>query len=79
MQNYLYIKCIDTGKYNDNRVIIYNEWGDQVFEAAPYQNNWKGTLETTSGKDLPDGTYYFIFFESQDDKNPKYGFITILR
>ncbi len=79
LNDYLYIKCIDTGKYNDNRVIIYNEWGDQVFEAAPYQNNWKGTLETTSGKDLPDGTYYFIFFESQDDKNPKYGFITILR
>ena len=79
LNDFLYIKCIDTGKYNNNRIIIYNEWGDQVFEAAPYQNNWKGTLETTSGKNLPDGTYYFIFFESQDDNNPKYGYITILR
>ncbi|HNG13567.1 MAG TPA: HYR domain-containing protein [Saprospiraceae bacterium] len=79
INDYLYIKCIDTGKYNDNRLVIYNEWGDQVFEAAPYQNNWKGTLEKVDGKNLPDGTYYFVFFESREDKNPKYGFITILR
>ena len=79
LNDVLYIKCIDTGKYNNNRIIIYNEWGDQVFEASPYQNDWKGTLETTVGKNLPDGTYYFVFFESKTDKNPKYGYITILR
>lgn len=79
LNDYLYIKCIDTGKYNNNRIIIYNEWGDQVYEASPYQNNWRGTLEKIDGKSLPDGTYYFIFFESRDDKNPKYGYITILR
>jgi gliding motility-associated-like protein len=36
---------------------IFNRWGEKVFEAAGYQNNWNGTF---NGKRLPDGTYFYI-------------------
>ncbi len=79
LNDVLYIKCIETDKYPTNRLIIYNEWGSQVYEASPYKNNWGGTLETINGKNVPDGTYYYIFYEYAEDQNPKHGFITILR
>ncbi|MBK8677162.1 MAG: gliding motility-associated C-terminal domain-containing protein [Sphingobacteriales bacterium] len=48
----------------DNELIIYNRWGNIVFEAQNYgcDNSgwWTGTLKT-SDKPLPDGTYFYIF------------------
>ncbi len=44
-------------KYPDNEVIIVNRWEDIVYQAGPYQNDWYGTF---NGKDLPEGTYYYI-------------------
>ncbi len=45
-------------QYKDNEIVIFNRWGDIVYRAKPYVNNWKGT--NTSGQDLPTGTYYYI-------------------
>jgi gliding motility-associated-like protein len=42
----------------DNELIIFNRWGDIVYSAKPYANNWRGL--TDSGQQLPDGTYYYI-------------------
>jgi gliding motility-associated-like protein len=47
-------------RYPDNEIIIFNRWGDIVFRAKPYLNNWGGTNQ--SGKLLPQGTYYFILY-----------------
>jgi gliding motility-associated-like protein len=49
--------------YPDNKVSILNRWGDVVFEASPYQNNWEGKSNTglTIGSGLlPRGTYYYV-------------------
>lgn len=35
-----------------NTVRVFNRWGNVVFEANNYQNNWRGT-------GLPDGTYFY--------------------
>jgi gliding motility-associated-like protein len=43
--------------FPDNEVIILNRWGDQVFSASPYRNDFDGTY---NGKELPAGTYYYI-------------------
>ncbi|MCS7037547.1 MAG: HYR domain-containing protein [Saprospiraceae bacterium] len=72
------IPCLASGAYPNNTVIIYNQWGDKVFEASPYDNNWKGTLNGQDGKDLPDGVYYYIFRPSPDEMVRK-GFIQIHR
>jgi gliding motility-associated-like protein len=44
--------------YPDNEIIIFNRWGDVVFKAKPYLNDWRGTNQ--GGEDLPHGTYYYI-------------------
>lgn len=56
-------------------VTIYNQWGDVVFHALPYQNNWGGTY---NNEDLPAGTY---FFRVKLDTNsaPRTGFLLIQR
>ena len=74
----LKILCLETGEYPDNEIIIFNMWGDEVFQANPYQNNWDGTLNGDGSSDLPDGTYYYIFREDSGQKGEK-GYITILR
>lgn len=50
-----YIKDIDM--FPTRNVKIVNRWGDIVFEADTYQNDFQG--EYTGGK-LPAGTYYFV-------------------
>jgi gliding motility-associated-like protein len=44
-------------KYPNSKLLIFNRWGNQVFEALNYKNNWNGTFE---GKPLPDGTYFYM-------------------
>ncbi|MEK7257976.1 MAG: gliding motility-associated C-terminal domain-containing protein, partial [Bacteroidota bacterium] len=58
-----------------NRIVIFNQWGDKVFEAQPYNNDWQGTYE---GEHLPDGTYFYIF-ECDPDLPAQKGFVMIYR
>lgn len=46
-------------QYPENRIYIFNRYGNKVFEESPYQNNWNGTYD---GDSLPDGTYYYMLF-----------------
>ncbi len=69
------VSCVEDNAFPSNKLHIYNEWGDEVFQAAPYKNDWKGTH---NGKDLPDGTYFFIFQRDPDTPARK-GFVMIYR
>jgi len=40
----------------ESELVIVNRWGDAVFEASPYRNDWRGTY---NGQPLPQGTYYY--------------------
>ena len=44
--------------FPDNQLIIFNRWGDILYEAQPYGNDWSGLNE--EGKELPQATYYYI-------------------
>jgi gliding motility-associated-like protein len=48
--------------YPNHSLKIFNRWGTQVYEAAPYLSNWDGTSEhaATIGEQLPVSTYYYI-------------------
>lgn len=48
--------------YPENSILIFNRWGDKVFEANPYQNNWDGvsSRRTVGGDELPVGTYFYL-------------------
>ena len=48
--------------FPENKVIIFNRWGDIVYSVANYDNKnvvWDGTYEK-SGNHVPDGTYFYI-------------------
>ena len=50
--------------YTDNKVFVYNIYGLEVYKAEGYINDWKGTYK---GKDLPDGTYFYVIrFDAED-------------
>jgi gliding motility-associated-like protein len=38
---------------------IYNRWGELLFQSNQINEVWNG--RTTSGKDVPEGTYFYIF------------------
>lgn len=61
-------------------IVIWNRWGDIVFEAADYQNDWNGTCAGNfcfpSGGPLPDGTY---FYHLDVGGITKEGFVTLIR
>lgn len=44
--------------FPDNKIWVYNRWGNLVFESREYENNWPGSWGDDI--DLPDGTYYYI-------------------
>lgn len=48
------------GLPGDNKVTIFNRWGDQVFKTSGYNNTThKFEGKNDNGKDLPSGTYYY--------------------
>ncbi|RSK51070.1 DUF7948 domain-containing protein [Hymenobacter rigui] len=49
---------------------VFTRWGNKVFEAASYRNDW-------SGAGLPDGIYYYIL--RLPDGTPLKGWLTIQR
>jgi len=55
-------------------VEIYNRWGEKVFSASPYNNNWDGTH---NGKQLSNDTYYY--FLRCKDGNLQTGTINIVK
>ncbi len=69
------ISCLEVDACPNNQLIIYNQWGDKVFEAAPYDNTWKGTY---NGRDVPDGTYFFVF-RCDNSSEPEKGFVMVYR
>lgn len=62
--------------YPLNKLVIFNEWGSKVFEAAPYDNTWGGGYEDVGP--LPDGTYFYIFQRDPNTAVQK-GFVMINR
>ena len=54
--------------YDDVNLIVYNRWGNIVFESFGYNNNWNGLNK--NGNSLSQGSYYFfITFDEGREKN----------
>nr|MBA2249188.1 PKD domain-containing protein [Chitinophagaceae bacterium] len=61
--------------YPDNRVQVFNRYGQLVFESRGYAKPWDGTM---NGKPLPFGTYYYII-EPANGRKPITGYVTIIK
>jgi gliding motility-associated-like protein len=59
--------------YPNNRLEIYNRWGNVVFVEDGYNNTFQGS-------ELHDGTYFYVFYYygRMDPVNQYSGFVTIL-
>jgi len=56
-----FIRGIDY--YPGNSITIFNRWGDKIFDASPYKNDWDGTSTMglrVGGNVLPVGTYFYV-------------------
>jgi gliding motility-associated-like protein len=57
--------------YPNCRFVVFNQWGDIVFEEAPYQNKWDGKSSKgallKSDKQLIDGAYFYVFYKNNDN------------
>lgn len=60
--------------FDDSELIIANRWGQVVFQAAPYRNEWDGG--NREGVPLPAGTYFYRFRYGEGERR---GEVTILR
>ena len=56
---------------------VFNRWGNKVYEARNYQNDWDGTSNSSvSGSNqLPAGTYYYIININQSGFEPIQSYI----
>lgn len=47
--------------YPNNRLTIYNRWGDIVFDQSPYENNFNGISQYNGlwGEELQEDTYFY--------------------
>ena len=74
------IECIED--YPDNKLEVYNRWGNIVYSKDGYHNEWDGTSngrETINkSRELPDGTYYFVLKLDKQSK-PRIGWLYLNR
>ncbi len=61
-----------------NQLIIYNRWGNKIYESTSYQNNWNGESQIT-GEILPNGTYYYILKLNDENNNSHTGYIELVK
>lgn len=72
-----YIDAIEQTK--ENRVTIFNRWGDVVFEISNYNNTTRVfTGQNKNGQNLPSGTYFYKI-EFKQGLSSLTGFISLKR
>jgi gliding motility-associated-like protein len=60
-----------------SHLIIFNRWGEVVYETYNYNNDWGGTYKSTGHK-VPDGTYYYVLTVPNPDNHTYKGPINVL-
>jgi gliding motility-associated-like protein len=55
-----------------NTLIIINRWGNKMFEASPYKNDWDGDK-------ISDGVYFYLYYPKgiKEPSYMKHGFIHV--
>ncbi len=74
VNDFFHIGGIDA--FPDNRLCIFNRWGNQVLLREGYNNEFDGRWEN---KDLPDGTYFYILELNDADNRVFKGFFEMYR
>jgi gliding motility-associated-like protein len=73
------IKGLDS--YPNNRIQMFNRWGNEVYSAKPYKNDWDGVPNAngkTGSSKLPTGTYFYILELGDVDKTIYKGYVQLV-
>ncbi|MBK6783933.1 MAG: gliding motility-associated C-terminal domain-containing protein [Saprospiraceae bacterium] len=57
------VPCLFNDQFPENRLVIFNEWGNEVYSAKNYNNDWRGLY---NGNPLPAGTYFYVLALGND-------------
>uniref|UniRef100_UPI002632B063 DUF7507 domain-containing protein n=1 Tax=uncultured Psychroserpens sp. TaxID=255436 RepID=UPI002632B063 len=80
VNEFFVIDCIET--FPNNKLEIYNRWGNIVYETRAYRNDWDGTSNgravLSQGDKLPVGTYYYVI-DLGNGSEPRVGWLYINR
>ena len=74
VNEFFYIDHIE--RFTNNKVFIYNRWGNTVFETTNYNNltnAWDGRVKGTL---VPNGTYFYVI-NLNDGSEPKKGWLEV--
>ena len=63
--------------FPENEIKIFNRWGNLVYQASPYNNDWDGT--NNDGEELPVGTYFFVLDRQKEGFKVETGFVYVNR
>jgi len=63
--------------FPERNIVIFNRWGDIIFEASPYNNDWEGT--NSNGMPVPEGTYYYVLRLNVGEGDILRGDVTVIR
>ena len=67
-------------KYPDNELVIFNRWGEKIFETDNALETWKGV--TTGGTEVTEGVYFYSYTvvgDNPNDRREGHGNIQLLR
>jgi len=56
----------DLSMYNVKELNIFNRYGTEVYNFKNYVDQWYG--QSNAGKELPDGTYFYVIHTAEGDK-----------
>jgi gliding motility-associated-like protein len=74
-------KIANLNLFPDNEVILMNRWGDVVYQAKPYNNDWSGQANSgihLFGNNLSTGTFYYVV-KLGANQEPIKGFIELIK
>lgn len=62
--------------HETNELLIFDRWGNLVFQASPYKNSWDGNY---NNEGLPEGAYYYVLKTDVTNKRTLKGRVYIIR
>jgi gliding motility-associated-like protein len=74
-----FLRIANIEKYPNNTVILFNRWGDKVFEMNGYDNKdkvFRGLSNLNGNKEIAPGTYYYVI-EKHDGSTPVNGYLSV--
>jgi gliding motility-associated-like protein len=67
-------------KFPSHHLQIFNRWGDLIYDAEPYLNDWHGQTNkgmVLGGDGVVEGTYFYIFYPNDGETETKKGTIEL--